>query len=673
MDQRQEEAVYDFLENVTEPFQLEQVSSYAQTQASKRNSRLTVEIAALFDSRKIAFRLDEKRWLSRRGYFETATFVISPTKLELLNGILIPGHRCIPFANPALLPNEYTFYWEGGLQVPLTTTEGPPEDFYPFYFIFGEEYIPQYIGRENLENEASFLDNPYEEPAEVSIRTLDMRNIYRELGFVPGDRFAVQTLDWKEGRFSLKKISKDDWAQKDLDEWLACAEKAFSDSFAMLGSGANTEEQITFAYWYGGRRIMETPAYSLEEFLFIKTKKIETVPYGIETRFWFSGMEIPDSKGLIGFAAPYDKTVIEDILIANNIPVSEFVIHAYVLDALFRGENDVDDVMNRLVPPVIRLKKAEFSLIAGYIIDSMEEIKQDYSLFLDKKTGPVRLRLAELHTAVIELAAKLQKEEVEASWLPKHTFIVLSQLQGHVASLLEDLALEDAPPDAELEAIDDSLDAMIETYSDVKEMIEGSLDNFRRNNLRVIHGRKKHFSASDTWRLLQISISGINAWRQALVQESCTMAELHAIIQAGMGWQAQGEYRFRCESPGSREAQFLHDKMQLGDVLSFGLNEIVYEYNGRWSVKVIIMAAQSAIKNKAVGFIAGAGASPPESVGGAVRFCRLLEMLENGSDAEKRAAAGELGDGFVPGFFDMEKCNEKVAQGLRKGEGDGVF
>jgi hypothetical protein len=205
MTSNQEDALYEFLENITEPFTLDNIVSFVRMVAPHKMSRLAVEITALINSRNIAFRLGEKRWVSRRGCFEPARFTISPSRLELVNGILIPGHRCVPFANPMLMPQELAFFWNDKA-VPLTTVEGPPDDFYPYYTIYGEEYAPQYVARDNPENETAFDADPFEDPPEVSVHAFDMRAIYRETGFVPGDRFVVSCRDWKAGSFNLEKV-----------------------------------------------------------------------------------------------------------------------------------------------------------------------------------------------------------------------------------------------------------------------------------------------------------------------------------------------------------------------------------------------------------------------------------------------------------------------------------
>ena len=663
MNLEQEEALYEFLENTISPFTLEDVISYVQVYGQKHKKRLLPEIAAYLEERRIAFRLDREQWISRRGCFEPVPFVITPTRLELLNGILIPGHRCVPFAHPMAFPHSYQFLWKGK-PVPMTTTEAPPEDLYPYYCIYGEEFAPQYIARENPQNEEAFNADPYEDPPEVSIRTLDMRKIYRESSFVPGDRFLVRTIDWKECTFELEKIKKEDWAGKDLDEWIEAAEAGFENSFALLGPGASTEEQIAFAYWFGGERMRQVPALSLEEFLYEKTNVIETVPYGIETRLWFASKEIPDSKNLQGFNVPFDRTFIEDLLSMKNIPVSEFVILSYVRDAFFRNETDIDKVLDRFLPPVIHMEEVEWDIIADYISDTIEEFYPGYSFFLDQDAGPVRHRAVELHTAVIDLAARLQKGEIETAWLPRHTFIMLSQIQGHVSALLEDLAFSDSPPKPEITAMDNSLDCMVETFADIKELISKAMDNFRRSNLTVIHGGKLE---GQLWRMIQISISSLDVWRRAIVRDECTLKELYQLIRIGMNWEGNLRFRFYLEASNGIN-EYLHDALKLSEINFHAKKEIVCEYGTKWIVKIIIMSSYHSAKYETTRFVAGDGAAPPEQVEGPRHFNKIINAFQTGGSSgdEKQSAKRELGGGFKPENFDLNAANHKLRAAFEK-------
>ena len=671
MTQSQEEALYDFLDSVAGAFELEEVVAFVQMIEPKRKKLLAHEVESIINHRNLAFPMGNKSWMSRRGYFTPLAFVISPSRLELVNGILIPGHRCVPFANPGLFPHEYSFSWKGS-QVPFTTTEGPPEEFYPYYNIFGEEYAPQYVARDNPENEEAFNRDLYDDPPEVSIKTLDMRNIYRETSFVPGDRFVVRTLDWKQGDFSLEKVGKDEWSEAELNAWLSAADEGFENSFSKLGPSSCTEEQIAYAYWFGISRMREFPAYSLEVYLYEKTGKIETSAYGIETRFWYAGREIPDKKELDSNLILPDMSPFELILHRYKIPVSEYVIQSYVLDSLYRENGNVDLVLERLVPAGIELDGKDKFFLNEYIESVMDEFRVFYTPFIDKATGPIRSRAAELHTAVIELASRLNKGDIDHSWLPRHTFIILSQIQTHTAAILSqiqahtegilsqvqihtssvmgDLDSSDILIEAELEALDNSLDSMIETYEEVKELIDEALESFRRNRIAVLHSG----SELVTERLLQLSIGGTDTWRRVIVPEFCTLGELHRIIQTVFAWNDTEPYKFNADSP-------LDAKTCIKDMEGLNVVEMLYEYGTKWNVKVIILSRQEMPGPKPVRCVAGAGAAPPEFISGPVKYRRLLSALESGNEAERQSARQEIGPTFIPGEFDLDVCNRLLS------------
>ncbi|MCL2186488.1 MAG: plasmid pRiA4b ORF-3 family protein [Treponema sp.] len=682
MDLEQEDALYKFLENSTEPFSLDEISAFVLTTSpkgevsrvlsagNKRSKKLAKEIDAYLDAKKIAFKKDNHHWVSRRACFETASFTITPSRQELLNGILIPGHRCVPFANPLTLPHRYKFYWKGKLGksnilIPMTTTEAPPEELYPYYNLYGEEFAPQYIARDNAKNEEAFNADPYEDPPEVSIHSLDMRSIYRESAFVPGDHFVVRILNWKECSFEITKAGKDSWSFAEMEKWIECAEAGFDESFNKLGPGSSMEEQFAFAYWFGGKRMREVPSYSLEEYVFDKTNRIDIVSYGIETRCWFAGKEIPDSKKLQCFSLPPDRTLIEDILFNKNIPVSEFVILSFIKDAFFRKEKSPDQIINRLIPAIIHIDDAEWDLLTEFIYDSMNDFIQNYSMFKDRNAGPLRQRVIELHNAIIELSAKLQKGEIETTWLPRHTFIVLSQIQNHAAALLEDLAFDDAPPEMEIIAMENSLDSMVDTYTDIKELINTAMDNFRRSNLTIIHGGK---TSDRLWQMIQISITGIDVWRRAIIPHDLNMKELHQFICIGMDWSGDLRFRFYCEtSDGGKE--YLHDNIQLGDIDFQGKKEIIYEY-AKWTVKIIVMSSYQGEENDKPRYVTGEGNSPSENLEGPRHYKRLHDKNPQGffygGITSIETSQHELGSNFnqtefAAGVFDLEKINNKLS------------
>jgi hypothetical protein len=661
----QEDALYDFLDNAVARFGTPELVAAIRKADASGGRRLSEEVVAFLSTRRLAFPLEGGLWLSRRGCFGSASFAILPTRLEIRNGILIPGHRCLPFANPLLLPHELRFRWKGE-DVPVSTSEGPPADFYPYFDLFGEEYAPQYIARDNPENEEAFNSDPYEDPPEVSVTTLDMRAVYREIGFVPGDRFAVAVADWKGGVFELSAVKESAWKPAELAEWAEAAHSGFFASFDKTGPAASTEEQIAFAYWYGGERMRRVPAYSLEEFVYDVSDRIETVQFGMESRFWRSGKDIPDSSAFLAELGPPDKTEIEALLAAAGIPISEYVIEAYVRDALFRKDADVHRILDRVVPPAVDLPRTNRLYVAQYIAETREEFQENYNFFLDKDMGPIRQQVAELHTAVIGQLARLAGSSVNPAWLPKHAHVTLTQLQVHAAALLEDLDFDEPPEARELDAMANSLDGMIDTYDDIKEAIDDSLDERRRRRLSVVKPEEVPATAG-AWRLLQLALSGTGVWRRLAVPDTLTLAELHGLVQAAFGWSGRRLHGFVVDGevygPDKAGGELAERTATIGRIADSEIPEIVYDYDygSEWEVRVSLLAADAAAAGSRPRCVGGAGAAPPENVGGPLRFRRFLSALKGEAGPERALAEAELGAGFDAAAFDVAAADARVA------------
>ncbi|MDR0596933.1 MAG: plasmid pRiA4b ORF-3 family protein [Treponema sp.] len=460
--------------------------------------------------------------------------------------------------------------------------------------------------------------------------------------------------------FALERAGKDEWSKADLYAWQEAAEKGFEDSFKLLGPGESTEEQIAYAYWYGGERMRDLPAYALEDFLYEQTDRIETTSYGIETRFWFAGKEIPDIKGMLSlpFVAP-----LEELLNSDATFISDYTTQSYVWDAFFRRDRDIPALVRRIIPPTVNMSEHTFERFSEYVAELYAELGSRYSPFTDAAAGPVRQRMTELHTAVVDLTARLSRGDINAAWLPKHTFIILSQIQNHVAGAMEDLDFDGPFTDEELESLDNSLDSMIETYEDIKELIEDALNGFRRSNLSVVRAAKTGEDAG--WRTVQVSLGGADVWRRVVLPESCSLKELHGIIQALFGWKAGYPYHFSPEEQGERDR--LELDLTLGELAIGGNAAFLYEYGSKWTVKILLLSRHENEGALEARCVAGSGSAPPEHIDGPMRFRRYILALENGAGAERKLALRELGENFDPQGFDVEACNRRLLSVL-KGE-----
>jgi hypothetical protein len=665
----QENMLYEYLDDASGEVTLREITASLHLEENRGALRLSNQVAQIINHHRLAFETGRNTWITRRGLFEKGSYLITPTRNEIQNGVIIPGHRCVPFANPEFLPKDLQFFFNDKL-CPITTSEGDPDDFYPYFALFGEEYAPHYVARDNPENEAAYNNEFAEEPGLVSLKTIDMRSIYRTLKFSPGDSFVVTVRDWGGGSFNLEYKPKDTWLPQDADSWIAAAEKGFFKSFEKLGALSSSEEQIAWAYFYGGERLLRLPSIALESFLYEKTDKIETVPFGIESRFWFAGKDIPDYKKLTGVRTQSDQTPIEELLERHGVPVSEFVVQSYVRDALHRELFDPQEIFYNIVPKSITMDKWSSGFIMQYIVDILREFGPSYSVFKDKRSGMLRERLTELHTAVVDLAARITQSEINRTWLPLHTFVVLSQVETHTAGMLEDLNAEDNLIESEEMLFDNSIDSMYETYEDLRELIDTSIENFRYNNFSLVKsGDEKKNSGCVT---LQVSLGGTDIWRRLEVPADTKLSDLARILHIVFNWPV---------IPKSREAlsqihtnfvsnyivipgivddnKVINNKHSVGLLRKKGLNEFFYEHGQYWVVRVLSFSKQEA-QDIAVRCIAGEGKAPPFSIEGPLRFRRLLGSIAGGNREDREAAQAILGKDFDGNDFDIGQINKEL-------------
>jgi hypothetical protein len=369
--------------------------------------------------------------------------------------------------------------------------------------------------------------------------------------------------------------------------------------------------------------------------------------------------------------------MLEQILWQKKIPISEFVIQAYVWDALYRKDRDIGRIIGRIIPRGLDFDGRDLSYLAKYIADVLDGFGRFYNPFVDKSMGPIRQRMGELHSAVLELVLKLEKSSVDPAWLPKHTYIILSQIQVHAAGILEDLNPGEAPLDGEMEAIDNSLESMIDTYEEIKEQIEDSLDSYRRSRLTLVRSDSKAQTLEDC--IVQISIGGTEVWRRLLVRGDYRLQDLHGIIQVVLGWKNSRSYRFCLDKPlgaygphvpPQDRQKTLDPRMSLRELRGGNVVELLYEYGTAWLVKIMILPAKENPEEESVCCVAGANAAPPEAVEGPLRFKRFLSALGGGSETERTVALKELGHTFIPDFFDVQVCNRAIQASVFGGKRD---
>lgn len=166
--------------------------------------------------------------------------------------------------------------------------------------------------------------------------------------------------------------------------------------------------------------------------------------------------------------------------------------------------------------------------------------------------------------------------------------------------------------------------------------------------------------------VVRVSIRGIRPaiWRQLLIPDRLTLAQLHRVLQLVFGWQDYHLYEFelgarRFEAP-DREAGGEDATATTLRALALSTGaELLYRYDFGDDWEHEILVEEMRLRPTAAGeeawpvLLGGARAGPPEDCGGAHGYARLVATLqEPGSDAYADLEEW-LGAVYDPAVFDQ--------------------
>ena len=477
-----EKMLYQYLGHKLSPFSLGEVLlALGETDSRGNRSQLSdfLVINCLAFCNKEG-KDKEDLWLSRAGLFTDREFAVVPSKMELAAGIFIPGSRCIPFANPNLLPSQYKFFARGDRleTILVDTTE---DEINPYYALYGEEFTAQYLAMDNSESREIFsdFDSFMEGDHEFPVTVVDMRDFYWKNKVHSGDILIFRVEDWSASVFSVSVRYKKDTDNEKLKKWRDIFETDLILSFQTDGPAASIEEQIATAFFIGGQKLFGLPPDDISAAIAV-SKKVELTPYGAETRLWQKGVPFPVpgswNKWLQGTTGIDDTGLFHQ----TGIPVCREILNAYVMDALYKHETTPEAVISRIENLASSPAKdfPKYQSVKRLVSSEFFLQKESYNWFADRRIGEYRGKLVNLYSRIIILVHSVQKTGVSPKNIPDQDVIMMGQLTAHVVTCLE--SFYHNPLDSDIRMLKESLEGMEDTFNELEISIKNIAEDVRR-------------------------------------------------------------------------------------------------------------------------------------------------------------------------------------------------
>ena len=159
-------------------------------------------------------------------------------------------------------------------------------------------------------------------------------------------------------------------------------------------------------------------------------------------------------------------------------------------------------------------------------------------------------------------------------------------------------------------------------------------------------------------------------WRRILLRSDVTLAELHRLIQAAMGWWDYHLHQFIVGQTyfGEPHPDYgfeMHDekRVKLDQIVTGEKFKFRYEYDfgDSWLHNLLVEKVLPPEPDQPYPMcIKGKGACPPEDVGGIWGYYMFLEAIQDPDHPEHEDYLEWVGGEFDPEAFDLDEANEAL-------------
>ena len=443
------------------------------------------ELTDFLDNDARAFALQKKMYITRAGSFTNQVFSFMPTQSEVEQKVFVPGDRCMPFVDLDALSFSLTFEFLGQA-LPKKNFDTDCNTARDMFCLYGDEFSPQYISSDPACKDLHIAENNFELPLRLSLTGVSMEPIFDKVDFKYGDRILCRVYDWDRGIIELipiltHKLNPFQISAEDMErhKWYEKLEEALLESFDSMGPCSSIEEQLANVFYENRRELCVPDCGSIHEFL-DNSKKVGLELFGVETRLWRKGEDVPAvgewNKSLYG----------DEERVIPYFMLPDFVIDCYLKDQMYEKKDNINEVIEKILPTHIPISADEKKLLTLQIHNRNAILRKSYNWFADFANGSLRHRALNLFTEVGSLVYELDCDNKELNQFPQQELVTLSQLYAHISRMLEILSDDSDCEEDEACAMELSLEGMELNFEDIKPLLLSALDKIKKNRFNVI-------------------------------------------------------------------------------------------------------------------------------------------------------------------------------------------
>ena len=256
------------------------------------------ELTDFLDNDCRAFALQKRMYITRAAAFTDQIFSFVPTQREIEQKVFVPGDRCVPFVDFDVLSFSLTFEFMGQ-ELPKKLFSTDCNTARDLFYLYGDEFSSQYISSDPACRDLHIPENNFELPFHLNLTGVSLEPILEKVDFKYGDRILCRVFDWDKGIVEIipvltHKLNPFQMSSEDFErqKWNETLEKALLESFDRMGPCSSIEEQLANVFYEKRADLCVPYCGSIHEFI-ENSKKVGLEVFGVETRLWFKGQDVP--------------------------------------------------------------------------------------------------------------------------------------------------------------------------------------------------------------------------------------------------------------------------------------------------------------------------------------------------------------------------------------------
>jgi hypothetical protein len=651
----------------------------------------------------LVFPMGTSSYISRASYFHNAQFLVIPRNEEVIQGILIPGHRFVPFFSPEQYPWHCHLINEDQEELPCIGIERSSESLTIYYNLLGVENIPEYLIADQQSNKDIFTAGENAQALPLQISAFDFSAQYRKWNFKAGEALLFTVRDWWTGTFSVAPMREE--KVQDERKWVLYLEKGFKKTFNTEGLNPEIPEQITLAYFYAGKEVLNKPPLHFGGFL-SKTTKVFIVPLGMQSRLWHKKKVDAEDVMFDKEEPQEDFSAFAELKLDVECPCTMIELEAFMRDELFRAKGkytgdtggDLAILKRILTHELERFSQEHVETLRAFVRKRWQPIAETYNFFSDQTSGKLRSEMLALIEDYYAFLWDMQRITIKLETIPIQTITGLSQITGSLISFLDTLNNFDGKDTVALSELQAGMPRVAERFNAYLDSArEEFADKSPKPRLRLVKPNEpldfddfededededdKSLEESKHLYVLRVSLRDIRPqiWRSIRVPGNFSLGQLNDVIQGAMGWHNSHLHSFTID-----EIEYGPIQLMGGEFSEFDVDEedimldeldlrekhrflYVYDFGDYWEHQILVSKILpvedfSVLEKYNAYCLGGKRACPPEDCGGPDGYGEIINALKSPQKKKHHELlVWNNAEAFDPEFFNVDLANKRMA------------